>query len=199
VPSDYVEFPSQLLERWLATPELLQRYARHARTRAPMPPALLAKIEKASRFNQGFATVEYLSSALVDMKIHLVAGPVDPAAFERETLQALGMPRQLVMRHRLPQFAHLFSSDDYAAGYYSYLWSDTISADAYEAFTGATGPYDATVAGQLKAHVFSVGNTVDPVDGYRAFRGRDAGVGALMRRRGFPEPKAVPAPPAAKG
>ncbi len=192
VPSDYVEFPSQILERWLSTPELLERFARHVKTGQPMPQALLAKIEKASRFNQGFATVEYLSSALVDMKIHLATGPVDPAAFERDTLAALGMPRQIVMRHRLPQFAHLFSSDGYAAGYYSYLWSDSISADAFEAFTEATGPYDAGVARKLKAHVFSVGNSVDPVEGYRAFRGRDPGVGALMRRRGFPEPKPSP-------
>ncbi len=194
VPSDYVEFPSQILERWLTTPQLLEKYARHVKTGAPVPAALLAKIEKASRFNQGFATVEYLSSALVDMKLHLAAGPVDPAVFERETLQALGMPRELAMRHRLPQFSHLFSSDGYAAGYYSYLWSDTISADAYEAFTEASGPYDKAVAGRLKAHVFSVGNTIDPVDGYRAFRGGDPGVGALMRRRGFPEPKPAPSP-----
>jgi peptidyl-dipeptidase Dcp len=194
VARDYVEFPSQILERWLSTPELLERFARHVTTGAPMPRALLAKIEKASRFNQGFATVEYLSSALVDMKLHLATGPVDPAAFERETLAAIGMPRQLVMRHRLPQFSHLFSSDGYAAGYYAYLWADTISADAYEAFTEATGPYDAVVAKRLKDHVFSVGNTVDPVEGYRAFRGRDAGVGALMRHRGFPETKVVSAP-----
>jgi peptidyl-dipeptidase Dcp len=199
VPNDYVEFPSQILERWLPTPEVLSRYARHVKTGAPMPRELLAKLDRASRFNQGFATVEYLSSALVDMKIHLATGPVDPARAEQETLAALGMPHQVVMRHRLPQFSHLFSSDDYAAGYYSYLWADTISADAYEAFTEATGPYDAAVARKLKEHVFSVGNSVDPVEGYRAFRGRDAGVGALMRRRGFPEPApaASPAAPAA--
>ncbi len=194
VDRDYVEFPSQILERWLATPELLERFARHATTGQPMPRALLAKIEKAARFNQGFTTVEYLSSALVDMKLHLATGPVDPAVFERETLAALGMPRELVMRHRLPQFSHLFSSDGYAAGYYSYLWADTLGADAFEAFTEAGGPYDAAVARRLKAHVFSVGNTVDPAEGYRAFRGRDAGVGALMRRRGFPEPKAAAKP-----
>jgi peptidyl-dipeptidase Dcp len=197
VARDYVEFPSQILERWLSTPELLERFARHVTTGAPMPRALLAKIEKASRFNQGFATVEYLSSALVDMKLHLATGPVEPGAFERDTLQAIGMPRQMVMRHRLPQFSHLFSSDGYAAGYYAYLWADTISADAYEAFTEAKGPYDPAVARRLKDHVFSVGNTVDPVEGYRAFRGRDPGVGALMRRRGFPEatPAAAPAAP----
>ncbi len=194
VPNDYVEFPSQILERWLPTPEVLSRFARHVKTGAPMPRELLARIDRAARFNQGFATVEYLASALVDMRIHLATGPVDPARFEQETLAALGMPRQIAMRHRLPQFSHLFSSDEYAAGYYSYLWADTISADAFEAFTEATGPYDAAVARRLKDHVFSVGNSVDPVEGYRAFRGRDAGVGALMRRRGFPEPAPVPAP-----
>jgi peptidyl-dipeptidase Dcp len=198
VDRDYVEFPSQIMERWLSTPELLERFARHVKTGQPMPKALLQKIEKAGRFNQGFATVEYLSSALVDMKIHLVTGPVDPTAFERETLASLGMPSQIVMRHRLPQFSHLFSSDAYSAGYYSYLWADTISADAYEAFTEAKGPYDQAVARKLKANVFSVGNTIDPVEGYRAFRGRDAGVGALMRRRGFPEPTPAAEPPPAR-
>ncbi len=195
VDSDYVEFPSQLLERWLATPELLERFARHARTGQPMPRALLAKIEKAARFNQGFATTEYLASALVDMRLHLATDPaVDPAAFERQALAAIGMPSQIVMRHRLPHFSHLFADDGYSAGYYSYLWADTLAADAFEAFTEGKGPYDAAVARRLKDHVFSVGNTVDPVEGYRAFRGRDAGVGALMRRRGFPEPKAPPGP-----
>ena len=194
--ADYVEFPSQILERWLSTPELLERFARHARTGQPMPKALLAKIERAARFNQGFATTEYLSSALVDMRIHLATGPIDPAAFERETLAALGMPRQIVMRHRLPHFGHIFADDGYAAGYYSYLWADTLTADAYEAFTEGQGPYDQAVAKKLKDHVFSVGNSVDPVEGYRAFRGRDAGVGALMRRRGFPEPKTAATPPA---
>jgi peptidyl-dipeptidase Dcp len=189
VARDYVEFPSQILERWLATPEVLDRFARHAKTGKPMPAALVKKIEQAQRFNQGFITVEYLSSALVDMKAHLAPGPVDPAAFERDTLAALGMPREIVMRHRMPQFGHIFSGDGYAAGYYSYLWSDTLSADAFEAFTEGKGPYDPAVAARLKKYVFSAGNTVDPAEGYKAFRGRDPGIGALMRRRGFPEPK----------
>ncbi|HET9551786.1 MAG TPA: M3 family metallopeptidase [Anaeromyxobacteraceae bacterium] len=198
VARDYVEFPSQLLERWLATPEVLGRFARHVKTGKPIPAALVKKIERARTFNQGFITLEYLSSALVDMKAHLAgAAPIDPAAFEKETLGALGMPHELVMRHRLPHFLHLFSGDGYAAGYYSYLWADTISADAYEAFTEGKGPYDEAVAARLKRHVFSAGNTVDPADGYRAFRGRDPGIGPLMRRRGFPEPKpATPAAPA---
>ncbi|ABC82877.1 M3 family metallopeptidase [Anaeromyxobacter dehalogenans] len=194
VARDYVEFPSQLLERWLETPEVLDRFARHVKTGKPLPRALVAKIQKASTFNQGFATVEYLSAALVDMKMHLAgSAEIDPAAFEKETLGALGMPRELVMRHRPPHFLHVFSGDGYSAGYYSYLWADTLSTDAWEAFTEAKGPYDRAVAARLRQHVFSAGNTVDPADAYRAFRGRDPGIGALMRKRGFP----VPAEPAA--
>jgi peptidyl-dipeptidase Dcp len=194
VARDYVEFPSQLLERWLETPEVLNRFAVHAVTGKPIPAELVRKIQKASRFNQGFATMEYLASALVDMKAHLAGDrAIDPAAFEKETLAALGMPKEVVMRHRLPHFGHVFAGDGYSAGYYSYLWADTISADAFEAFTEGKGPYDKAVAARLKRFVFSAGNAVDPAEGYRAFRGRDAGIGALMRKRGFPEPKAAPA------
>jgi len=189
VARDYVEFPSQLLEHWLSTPEVLDRFARHHRTGKPIPRQLVAKIERASRFNEGFKTVEYLSSALVDMKLHLVVdGEIDARAFERETLGALGMPSQIVMRHRIPHFSHLFAGDAYSAGYYSYLWSDTLTADAWEAFTEAGGPWDRSVARRLVDHVFAAGNTVDPAEGYRAFRGRDAGIAALMRKRGFPAP-----------
>jgi peptidyl-dipeptidase Dcp len=189
VARDYVEFPSQLLEHWLSTPEVLQRFAVHYQTGEPIPDALVAKIHAAETFNQGFKTVEYLSSALIDMKLHLLGDkPVDPRAFERDTLAALGMPHEIVMRHRTPQFAHVFSGDDYSAGYYSYLWSDTLSADAWEAFTEAGGPYDPAVAERLRREVLSVGNTVDPADAYRAFRGRDPGIAALMRKRGFPVP-----------
>jgi peptidyl-dipeptidase Dcp len=191
VPRDYVEFPSQILERWLPTPEVLSRFATHHRTGEPMPDALVAKIERASTFRQGFDTVEYLASALVDMRLHLEgARPVDPDAFERQTLAALGMPSEIVMRHRTPQFTHVFSGEGYAAGYYSYLWSDVLAADAWEAFTEAGGPWDEAVARRLRDSVFSVGNTVDPADGYRAFRGRDARIDALMRKRGFPVPPA---------
>jgi peptidyl-dipeptidase Dcp len=194
VASDYVEFPSQILERWLATPEVLQRFALHHRTGKPMPKELADKIERASTFRQGFDTVEYLASALVDMKLHLAGPrPVDPDAFERETLAALGMPSEIVMRHRTPQFTHVFSGEGYAAGYYSYLWADVIAADAWEAFTEAGGPWDGAVAKRLRDSVFSVGNTVDPADGYRAFRGRDARIDALMRRRGFPLPPSAKA------
>jgi peptidyl-dipeptidase Dcp len=186
VARDYVEFPSQLLEHWLSTPQVLDKFALHYQTGTPMPKALVAKIDKASTFNQGFSTVEYLSAALIDMKLHLAGdADIDVDAFEKETLKALGMPPQIVMRHRTPQFSHVFAGDSYSAGYYSYLWSDTLTADAYNAFTEGKGPYDPSVAERLRKHVFSVGNTVDPADGYRAFRGKDAGTDALMRKRGF--------------
>jgi peptidyl-dipeptidase Dcp len=189
VARDYVEFPSQLLEHWLSTPEVLNRFARHYKTGAPIPAELVAKVQRAETFNQGFKTVEYLSSALVDMKLHLAGdADIDPRAFERDTLAALGMPREIVMRHRTPQFGHVFSGDGYAAGYYSYLWSDTLSADAWEAFTEAGGPYDKAVARRLHDEVLATGNTRDPAEAYRAFRGHDPGIAALMRKRGFPIP-----------
>lgn len=191
VARDYVEFPSQLLEHWLSTPEVLSKFAVHHKTGAPIPKELVQKIEKAATFNQGFATIEYLSSALVDMKLHLAGGKkIDPAAFERDTLEALGMPREIVMRHRTPQFLHVFSSDSYSAGYYSYLWADTLTADAFDAFLEGKGPYDKDVAARLTKNVFSVGNTIDPADGYRAFRGRDVDTNALMVKRGFAKAKA---------
>lgn len=185
VARDYVEFPSQILEHWLPTPEILSGYALHVETEKPIPVALVAKIKKAETFNRGFKTVEFLASALVDMKLHLSTPTADPDAFERDTLAALGMPREIVMRHRTPHFNHVFSGDGYSAAYYSYLWSDVLTADAWEAFTEAEGPWDPAVAKRLKSHVFSLGNTVDPADGYRAFRGKDPGTGALMRKRGF--------------
>ena len=199
VARDYVEFPSQLLEHWLSTPQVLDRFALHVESGKPIPRELVEKIERASNFNQGFGTTEYLASALVDMKLHLAgATKIDPDAFERETLAALGMPREIVMRHRTPQFTHVFSGDGYSAAYYSYLWADTLTADAAEAFEQAPGGlYDRATAKKLVEHVFSVGNTIDPADGYRAFRGRDAGIDALMRDRGFPAPGAASAAPAA--
>jgi peptidyl-dipeptidase Dcp len=186
VVRDFVEFPSQLLEHWLSTPEILDRYALHCRTGAPISRALVQRIEAAGTFNEGFKTVEYLSSALIDMKLHLAGGErIDPRQFERETLAALGMPAEIVMRHRTPQFNHVFSSDGYSAGYYSYLWADTLTADAWESFTEADGPWNKAVARRLRDDVLAVGNTVDPADAYRAFRGRDPGIAALMRKRGF--------------
>jgi len=186
VPRDYVEFPSQLLEHWLATQEVLQRFAVHYQTGEPIPQELVDRIQRASTFNQGYATTEYLSSALVDMKLHLAGDvAIDPDAFERETLAELGMPREIVMRHRLPHFLHIFSGDSYSAGYYSYLWADVLTADAAEAFREAGSLYDRGTAERLRRYIFSVGNTVDPAEAYRAFRGRDARVEALMRDRGF--------------
>ena len=186
VARDYVEFPSQLMEHWLSTPEVLQRFALHYQTGKPIPQALVDKINRSATFNQGFATVEYLSAALVDMKLHLAGDrKIDPDAFERETLAELGMPKEIVMRHRIPQFLHIFASDSYSAGYYSYLWSDVLTADAFGAFVEGKGPYDKAVSERLRKYVFSVGNTVDPADGYRAFRGRDPKIDALMKKRGF--------------
>jgi len=187
VARDYVEFPSQLLEHWLSTPEVLNRFAVHYKTGKPMPAELLAKIEEAATFNQGFATVEYLASALVDMKLHL-AGDVEinADAFERKTLKELGMPKEIVMRHRTPHFAHVFSSDAYSAGYYSYLWSDALTADAAEVFEKAGTFYDKAIAKSLHDNILSVGDTIDPAYGFRAFRGRDVNTGALLRKRGFP-------------
>jgi len=186
VPRDYVEFPSQLMEHWLSTPEVLQRFAVHYQTGKPIPQELVEKIKRSGTFNQGFATVEYLSAALVDMKLHLAGDQkIDPDAFERETLEQLGMPKEIVMRHRLPHFLHIFSSDSYSAGYYSYLWSDVLTADAFGAFVEGKGPYDRAVAERLRKYIFSVGNTTDPAEGYRAFRGRDPKIDALMKKRGF--------------
>lgn len=189
VPRDYVELPSQINERWLATPEVLSRFALHYRTGQPMPAALAQRIQNASKFNQGFATTEFLASGLIDMKSHLAGDrSIDPAAFEREELDRLGMPAEIVMRHRLPQFAHIFSGEGYSAGYYSYLWADTLTADAAEAFLEAGGLYERAVAAKFRQHVLSAGNTIEPAEAYRRFRGRDAGIAALLRDRGFPVP-----------
>ncbi|MDQ3277394.1 MAG: M3 family metallopeptidase [Bacteroidota bacterium] len=190
VARDYVEFPSQLLEHWLSTPEVLQRFALHYKTAQPIPKALVQRIENAATFNQGFATVEYLASALVDMKLHLAGSQkIDADRFEKETLAALGMPKEIVMRHRTPQFLHVFGSDGYSAGYYSYLWSDVLTADAFGAFVEGGGPYSKPVAERLRKAIFSVGNTIDPAEGYKQFRGRDASINALMKKRGFLQEK----------
>jgi peptidyl-dipeptidase Dcp len=189
VVSDYGEFPSQLFEKWLATPEVLGRFARHYQTRAPMPAALIEKIRRAATFNQGFYTVDYLTSALVEMKLHLAPERVlDPGAFERDVLAQLGAPAEVGMRYRMSHFTHVFASDGYSAGYYRYQWSEMLAADAFAAFTEASGPYDKPLAARLLKYVFSAGNTIDPFVGYRAFRGRDATVDALMRARGFADP-----------
>ena len=187
VTRDYVEFPSQLLEHWLSTREVLNNYALHYKSGEPIPQELVDKIERASTFNEGFSTTEYLISALMDMYLHLEGDKkIDPKAYEAKKLAELGMPNEIIMRHRLPQFLHLFSSDSYSAGYYSYLWSDVLTADAYEAFIKGAGPYDLDVAKRLNQYIFSVGNTIDPAEGFRSFRGRDPEIEALMRKRGFP-------------
>lgn len=187
---DYTEFQSQLLERWLATDEVIDNYLVHHKTGEPIPAELVEKIKKAATFNQGFATVEYLASALVDMRYHTFdpAG-LDPDEFERETLAELNMPDEIVMRHRSTHFSHIFSGEGYSAGYYGYLWADVLTSDAAEAFADAPGGfYDEELAKKLVDNLFAVRNAVDPAEAYRAFRGRDAGIGALMRDRGFPVP-----------
>jgi peptidyl-dipeptidase Dcp len=152
-----------------------------------MPASLVDKIKKADTFNQGFATVEYLSSALVDMKLHLDPnGVVDADAFEKKTLAEIGMPKEMVMRHRLPQFGHLFSSDAYSAGYYSYLWSETMDADTWAAFEDSGDPFNRAIADKFRTFLLSTGNETDRAEAYRAFRGRDPDVTALLKRRGFP-------------
>ena len=185
---DYTEFQSQLLERWLLTDEVIDNYLVHHETGEPMPDELVAKIKSAATFNQGFVTTEYLASALVDMKYHTTDPTgIDPDAFEREVLAELDMPSEIVMRHRSPQFGHIFSGEGYAAGYYGYIWADVLTADAAEAFAAAPGGfYDKDLAEKLVANLFEVRNAVDPADAYRAFRGRDARIDALMRDRGFP-------------
>ncbi len=186
VVRDYVEFPSQLLEHWLSTPEVLNRFAIHYKTHEPIPSDLIAKLKLASTFNQGFATTEYLASALMDMTLHLTTEhPIDAATFEKVILSEYKMPNELVMRHRTPQFMHIFSDDDYAAGYYSYLWADVITADAFNHFSESKGPYDKAVAQSLLTNVLSAGNTIDPSEGYRKFRGKDPDSKALLTKRGF--------------
>jgi peptidyl-dipeptidase Dcp len=189
VVRDFVEFPSQLNENWLSTPEVLTRFALHYQTGEAIPSALVAKIKSASKFNQGFATVEYLAAALVDMQLHLAADRrIEPNEFERETLSALGMPPEMVMRHRTPQFAHIFSSDSYSAGYYSYLWAEVLDHDAFNAFIDAGGPYDKDIAKRLHDDIMAIGNSVDPGQAYRNFRGADPKIDGLLQARGFALP-----------
>jgi peptidyl-dipeptidase Dcp len=191
-PRDFVEYPSQVNEHWLLTRDVLDKYARHYQTKAAMPQDLLDKIEKSRTFNQGFATAEYLSSAIVDMKIHTVPdGVIDPDKFEAATLAEIGMPKQLVMRHRVPQFQHLFASDSYSAGYYSYLWSETMDADTFAAFEEAGSPWDKATADKFAKILLSTGNETDRAEAYRAFRGRDPDVNALLKKRGFAPTSAV--------
>ena len=188
VATDFVEFPSQLNENWLSTPEILSKFAVNAKGE-PIPPALVAKIRKASTFNQGFTVTEFMASAIYDMKIHMAGGgTIDADRFEQETLGALGLPSEVVMRHRPTQFAHIFSSDGYAAGYYSYLQSEVLDHDAFEAFLEHGGPYDKAMAKRYHDDIVSVGNTIDAAQAYRNFRGRDAKIDGYLRAKGFPLP-----------
>lgn len=188
-PRDFVEYPSQVNENWLLTRYILDTYAKHAETGKPMPQELVDKINKSKTFNEGFSTVEYLSSAIVDMMLHNREEPVtDPDAFERETLAKIGMPKEVVMRHRLPQFNHLFSSDAYSAGYYSYLWSETMDADTWAAFEETGDVWDKDTAERFRSIIMATGNETDRKDAYRKFRGRDPQVKYILKKRGFPIP-----------
>ena len=187
---DFVEFPSQVNERWFSTSEVLSKYAVHHKTGKPIPQELVAKIRKAKTFNQGFITTEYLASALYDMKIHLAATAdktIDPDVFETQTMAEINCPKEIVMRHRPTAFGHIFADDGYAAGYYAYIWADTMSADAAEAFKQSPGGfYDRATCDRFRDTIFSVGNSVPPDQAFRNFRGRDVDTNALMRDRGFP-------------
>jgi peptidyl-dipeptidase Dcp len=190
VDRDFVEFPSQVFEHWLEVPEVLNRFARHHRTGEPMPESLVQRLKAARNADQGFATVEYTACALVDLDLHLApqTGDLDIGAFERASLERIGMPEAIVMRHRPPHFAHVFSGGGYASGYYSYMWSEVLDADGFRAFEEAGDPFDSALAKKLLDHVYAAGNKTDPVTAYRAFRGRDADPKALIEKRGLHRP-----------
>ena len=187
VARDFVELPSQLYEHWLEQPEVLRRFALHAETGQPMPEALLEKVLAARKFNQGFATVEYTSSALVDLDLHLLSDTydIDVIEFEREALERIHMPEAVVMRHRTPHFQHIFSGDGYASGYYSYLWSEVLDADAFEAFVETGDIFDPATAERLHDAIYSAGYRRDPAEAYAAFRGRMPSTEPLLRKRGL--------------
>jgi len=188
---DFVEFPSQINEHWLSTPEVLNKFAIHYQTKKPIPKELVEKIQKAKNFNQGFTTVEYLMSAIYDMRIHTAAvgKGIDPSEFEKSIFKEIGAPKEIVMRHRPTQFLHIFADDGYSAGYYSYLWADTLTADAAEAFKEAGSLYDKATAKKFETMILSIGNSIPPDEAFRKFRGRDVDTNALMRDRGFPVAK----------
>ena len=185
VARDFVELPSQLYEHWLEVPEVLEKHARHAETGAAMPPELLARLLNARDFDMGFQTVEYVGSALVDLDFHAGAAPGDPMAAQAETLARIGMPEAIPMRHATPHFAHVFAGDGYSSGYYSYMWSEVMDADAFEAFEEAGGPFDTAMAKKLETHILSAGGTAEADALYTAFRGRMPGVEALLKGRGL--------------
>ncbi|MBP8140132.1 MAG: peptidase M3, partial [Burkholderiales bacterium] len=184
---DFVELPSQLFEHWAFDPGVLERHARHADTGEPIPHELVLRVRSARRFNQGFETVEYAACALLDMALHASEDPegVDVAAFETAELARIGMPPEIVLRHRLPHFDHLFGGNGYAAGYYVYLWAEVLDADAWGAFAEAGDVLDPAVAQRLLRYVYSSGGTLDPAAAYRAFRGRDPAIEPMLAERGL--------------
>ncbi|MGV2976183.1 M3 family metallopeptidase [Roseibium alexandrii] len=187
VARDFVELPSQLYEHWLSEPEVLSRFAVHYKTGKPMPKALLDKLLAAANFNQGFATVEYTACALLDLELHLLDDPssFDPVAFEKTELAKIGMPKAITMRHRIPHFQHVFSGDGYSSGYYSYMWSEVMDADAFGAFKEAGDIFDKDTADKLLTNIYSAGGRPDPEDAYVAFRGRAPKIDALLEGRGL--------------
>ncbi|MBG6155946.1 peptidyl-dipeptidase Dcp [Labrenzia sp. EL_208] len=187
VARDFVELPSQLYEHWLSEPEVLSKFATHYRTGEKMPKDLLDKLLAAANFNQGFATVEYTASALIDLELHLLDSPdeIDIAAYEKAELGKIGMPDAITMRHRIPHFQHVFSGDGYSAGYYSYMWSEVMDADAFGAFKEAGDIFDEETADRLLTHIYSAGGRPDPEETYKAFRGRAPKIDALLKKRGF--------------
>jgi peptidyl-dipeptidase Dcp len=187
VARDFVEFPSQLYEHWLERPEILRRFAAHHRTNEPMPETLLRRVLLARQFNQGFATVEFTASALVDLDLHLEAAPesIDVVAFENDELAKLGMPASIAMRHRTPHFQHIFAGSGYSAGYYSYLWSEILDADGFEAFEESGDIFDPALATRLRDYVYAAGNSREPAAAYAGFRGRAPNAQALLRKRGL--------------
>ena len=189
VKRDFVEFPSQVFEYWFSTPEMLNQFALHYQTGKPIPKELVDKVLKAKNFNQGFSTVEYLASAIYDMKIHLAATPdkdIDAVEFEKAAMEEIGCPKEVVLRHRPTAFGHIFSGDGYSAGYYVYMWADTMTADVYEGFQEKGGLYNKDACKLLETSIMSVGNSIPPDEAFRRFRGRNVDTNALMRDRGFP-------------
>ncbi|MGV6811763.1 MAG: M3 family metallopeptidase [Brevirhabdus sp.] len=185
VARDFVELPSQLFEHWLEVPEILQKHARHAKNGKPIPQEMLDRVLSASTFGQGFATVEYVASALVDLAFHNGPAPADPMAKQAEVLNDIGMPHAIAMRHATPHFAHVFAGDGYSSGYYSYMWSEVMDADAFAAFEEAGDPFDRDLAGKLEHFILSAGGSEEGADLYTKFRGRMPGVEALLKGRGL--------------
>jgi peptidyl-dipeptidase Dcp len=187
VALDFVELPSQIFEHWMEVPATLQTFALHAETGEPIPKSLLDKLNAARNFNQGFATVEFLASAFVDLDFHALESPreLDVAAFQKDALDRIGMPKEIVMRHASPHFLHIFTGDGYSAGYYAYMWSEVLDADGFDAFKEKGDPFDSATAKKLHDFVYSAGGTRDYAEAYRLFRGRDPSIEPLLEGRGL--------------